>query len=267
MRRRNRLKSGVAILVNDVHTISEFMEKIPGLLVSGVMIVACFPYMAFLSPVDWFFACFCCVSFSLSVSQNCGSKRLRTVRDSWDKIFDEFRAAVFGLKELYLNRRKRDAFMHDSLEPVAKQLLDSRTKARVYQLQMLQVVEFFIFLCLMLLAAGHSLYGGVDAKLLQKLTVIFLFMMPHFRAINRFTFFMPEASVALDRTEKLVAKHLSPEAEFRLLRRKATRWQADRYCTWRRSSINTRARNPMKALSLVRSLWTSSKEGRFCKGW
>lgn len=208
----------MTILVNDVSTISQFIEKIPRALVSAVMILGCFIYVIVLAPIVGLILAlflFFVFLFERFVKKRL-KRRLQTVRNSWEDIFDEFRATARGLKDLYMNRRKREAFFGDSLKPVAEQLLESQTSARVYQLQMLQWVESFTYLCVISLAVGHSVFGVADDQVLHRLTVIFLFMMTHFRTIHRFTFFVPEAVVALDRTERLISEQTvkAPQLEY-----------------------------------------------------
>ena len=92
----------MTILVNDVSTISQLIEKIPRSLVSAVMILGCFIYVIVLAPIVGLILAFYLLLvflFERFVKKRLKLYRLQTVRDSWEGIFDEFRATVLGLKD------------------------------------------------------------------------------------------------------------------------------------------------------------------------
>ncbi|MGH8610890.1 MAG: cyclic peptide export ABC transporter [Gammaproteobacteria bacterium] len=111
----------LASLTEDVATVAAAMQDIPGLCISGAIVLGCLVYMGFLA---WPLLFFVVTAIILGVSAFLVAKSkaigvLQAARERQDDIFVHFRGLTEGIKELKLNRARRDAFFYDGLEPTA----------------------------------------------------------------------------------------------------------------------------------------------------
>ncbi|MGH8497994.1 MAG: cyclic peptide export ABC transporter, partial [Methylococcales bacterium] len=111
----------LAALTEDVATLAAAVQALPWLCVSGAVVFGCLIYMGLLS---WPLLLLVAVTIVLGVvlfllvkSKALGS--LQSARQSQDEIFSHFRGLIEGIKELKLNRARREAFFSDDLETSA----------------------------------------------------------------------------------------------------------------------------------------------------
>jgi putative ATP-binding cassette transporter len=107
----------LATLTGDAATVIQAVNALPGLTVSVVVLCCCLGYLGWLSlPVLGVVLVFLIVgllTYTLVVRWALG--RLRLARKGYDGLVKHFRGLVEGIKELKLNRKRRQAFVEESL--------------------------------------------------------------------------------------------------------------------------------------------------------
>lgn len=111
----------LASLTEDVATVAAAMQAIPGLCISGAIVLGCLVYLGFLAwPLMFFVVAAIILGVSIFLlAKSKATGVLRAARARQDDIFVHFRALTEGIKELKLNRARRDAFLSEGLEPSA----------------------------------------------------------------------------------------------------------------------------------------------------
>jgi putative pyoverdin transport system ATP-binding/permease protein len=111
----------LAVLVEDIQTISNTIIIIPFLCINIAIVIACLIYLGWLSRLIFLIG----ISFmflgifSYSLPTMKAMSFLKLAREQEDKLFKHFRAITQGTKELKLHRRRRQAFLSEDLHKTA----------------------------------------------------------------------------------------------------------------------------------------------------
>ncbi|MDZ8104036.1 MAG: cyclic peptide export ABC transporter [Nostoc sp. DedQUE12a] len=111
----------LAVLVEDIQTISNTIIIIPFLSINIAIVVACLIYLSWLSQLIFFIGIgFMFLGiFSYSLPTMKAMSFLKLAREQEDKLFKHFRTITQGTKELKLHRRRRQAFISEELHKTA----------------------------------------------------------------------------------------------------------------------------------------------------
>lgn len=111
----------LAVLVEDIQTISNTIIIIPFLFINIAIVVACLIYLGWLSQLIFFIGVsFMLVGiFSYSLPTMKAMSFLKLAREQEDKLFKHFRTITQGTKELKLHHRRRQAFFSEDLHKTA----------------------------------------------------------------------------------------------------------------------------------------------------
>ena len=103
----------LACLTDDISTLAASILAIPHLTVNLAMLLACMAYLAWISPL----ACLVALAvaaggaFAYRLLLRRAFKAIEKARAERDLLFRRFRALTDGIKELKMNRLRRDAFL------------------------------------------------------------------------------------------------------------------------------------------------------------
>jgi putative ATP-binding cassette transporter len=127
----------------------------------------------------------------------------RMLREEWDAMYKGFHGVIVGTKELKLNRKRREAFLSEQLEPAAAGLRDYGLKGNAISMAVSNwgQILFFIFIGL-LLFAGSSLIA-IDAQVLIGYTLAVLFLITPLTMLLSQVPAMERAYLAAERIEEL----------------------------------------------------------------
>lgn len=111
----------LAVLTEDVSALTEASAFLPALFINGATLLGCWAYMAWLSPrlllmllgvvgLGW---------LGYVALERLALRALRSGREHEDAMYRLFRGLTDGIKELKLNRGRREAFLRGALEPTA----------------------------------------------------------------------------------------------------------------------------------------------------
>jgi putative ATP-binding cassette transporter len=168
----------LAVLSEDVHSVSHFFVMLPELLMHGAVVLGCLLYLGMLSWQVFLFALAMVLFGSLGyhLADMRALDALRRARDHEDDLFRHFRALFEGAKELKLHRERRRAFGDVVSQSIAN-VRGSRTLGlRIYA----AAASFGAFLFFVLI--GSVLFGlprwfTVDTSVMSGYALMFLYMM------------------------------------------------------------------------------------------
>lgn len=122
----------LAILTQDISTIATALLDFPVFCVNLAMVVGCLVYLFWLSPAV--FAGFLVIMLitigSLQLVNKKASRHLKRARDDWDELLNHIRSLLDGTKEMRLNRRRREDFINDLMQPRAEAFRRNNTRGR-----------------------------------------------------------------------------------------------------------------------------------------
>lgn len=125
----------MAVLTEDIPTITQAIICIPLLCVSLAVVAGCLIYIGYLSlpllALVCVFLVLGIISYELPLIK--AHKVLRTARRLSDSMLEHFRALIYGMKELKLHSGRRQAFLDDVMSPTVAAYRANNTAAmRIY---------------------------------------------------------------------------------------------------------------------------------------
>lgn len=111
------------ILTDDINTISSTINKLPTIVTGLATVIGCFGYMLFIS---WklfglFMIVFILTFILYRLPLNSYGVRMRKARDHQNILFGYFEGLIYGLKELSINKKFRNLYTKEIIEPLTEQ--------------------------------------------------------------------------------------------------------------------------------------------------
>lgn len=168
----------MAALAEDVPSVILAIAALPLLVTQVAIILGCFLYLSWLywPLMLWLLGSMIVGVLSYRTASARANYHFRLMRDGYDSMFTAIRSLTEGLKELKLNRKRRDDFVDQELEPpigvIRNQAIQGNTigQAATNAGQVL----FFVFIGLVLFVAPHL--SSASHEVLFGYTVTVLFM-------------------------------------------------------------------------------------------
>ncbi len=122
----------LAILTQDIGTIATALLDFPVFCVNLAMALGCLIYLFWLSPAVFagFIVIMLLTMGSLQLVNKKASRHLKMARDDFDELLNHIRSLLDGTKELRLNRRRREAFINDLMQPRAESFRRKNVRGR-----------------------------------------------------------------------------------------------------------------------------------------
>ena len=195
----------LATVTEDVNTIAGSSIAISGMGNNVFLILGCLVYLCWLSiPVFLLFLSLIILGiFSYQYIANRGRSGLKTAREKQDILFQHLQTVTQGIKELKLNRHRRNVFFQENLKITAASVryhwmrgMVSFAIANGYGLGL-----FFIPLGILLL--GLTKVMSIPTEVLTSYTLTFLYAITPLRGILNTIPELSKTSVALEKIESL----------------------------------------------------------------
>jgi putative ATP-binding cassette transporter len=195
----------LATLTDDVPVIANALVSIPLLFMNIVIVAGCLTYLGWLSwwvllGVLGFMAC------GVIVYQVLMKKALRYLmlgRRQWDDLFKHLGALINGTKELKLHRRRREAFLSQSLEASASTLRHQMLTGNNLFAAASSWGHVLIFVLIGLLLFAVPRTGGTEFQTTLGYVLIILYMMTPIEYILTVVPALGRADIALKKIEEL----------------------------------------------------------------
>jgi putative ATP-binding cassette transporter len=198
----NRL---LATLTEDINTISHTVLILPFLCIDLALIIGCLIYLVWLS-VPVFLIAITIIILGIFIVQFFLSKAyglFMVAREEEDRLIKHFRTITDGIKELKLNRSRREAFLTEDLRVSAA----ASREANIGSMTILAISEgnsqllFFLILGLLVFALPQFL--TIQTSVLSSYVVTITYLMQPFDSTLKMLPGISQASVALQKIDTL----------------------------------------------------------------
>lgn len=195
----------LAALTDDVSTVSRIMPNIPRFVIDMTMMLGCIAYMAYLSPQ----ALVIIVGFlglGYVVYHVFARRSLHLMaagREVYDDIFDHFRALNEGLKQLKLNRKRKQVFLDEDLYGSLESYRSLNMSGRTLLIASENITRILFFVVLGLLVFGVTRFETMDDHVISGYVMATLFM---YRPLGSLMALVPDisrAAVALRKVDAM----------------------------------------------------------------
>ena len=209
-------KPGVLlILTRDIDIFVQFYQNLPLVCGDGVIVAACFGYMAWLS---WEI----CAAFALFLvggllayhfAERVPLAQLAKSREKMNFIFEHFRSLINGSKELQLNTRRGEMFIDQVLTPDLEHYRRMHTKGMVGYAMIVNIgaTQFYLVIGLLLFVVPQL--WAQNAGTLLTVTLILLYLIRPVTMIASALPMLRHASIALRKIEQLDTTLTTPEPQ------------------------------------------------------
>ncbi|HEX6283483.1 MAG TPA: cyclic peptide export ABC transporter [Pyrinomonadaceae bacterium] len=195
----------LATITQDIGSVVELVNVLPQMLTQLAMMVGCVVYLGWLSwkllLVMLGFMAIGLLTHQLPLMR--AFHYFRLTREQWDAMYKSFHGVIMGTKELKLNRRRREAFFSEQLEPVAANLRDygMRGNAIAMAASNWGQILFFIFIGVLLFVTPFLV--TIDAQILLGYTLAVLFLITPLTMLLNQIPALERAYLAAERIEEL----------------------------------------------------------------
>ncbi len=197
----------LAVLTEDVRTVSDFFVALPNFTQHGAVVVGCLVYLGYLSWQVFLFAIV--VTLLGAVGYHFAHVRalvhLRKARTEQDELFRHFRALCDGAKELRMHRPRRRAFLAQLLGRSIEGVRTHHTRGMtIYAAsESWGNFLFFVFIGLVLFVLGQLL--TVEAAVMSGYALVFLHMVLPLDAVLMAIPSINRTRIALERVDSATA--------------------------------------------------------------
>ena len=168
----------LSALTEDIGVISNALGYIPILCINGTVVLGCLIYLGFLSvsTLIWILGFLVAGICVYQVAIWAAFRFLNRARTYQDSLFQHFRAVTDGVKELKLNRRRREAFVQDLLSDTLRRFRrDMTTGMGIYSTAgTWGEVLFFLVIASLLWPLSWMHAPGPESRSAFVLTTVYL---------------------------------------------------------------------------------------------
>ena len=168
----------LATVTQDIGSVIELVTVLPQMLTQCAMTLGCIAYLGWLS---WKLLLIMLGYMGLGLLTHQlplirAFRYFKLLREQWDAMYKSFQGVIVGTKELKLNRRRRDAFFAEQLEPAAAGLQTYGIKGNAIAVAVSNwgQILFFIFIGILLFITPQLI--GIQPQVLIGYTLAVLFM-------------------------------------------------------------------------------------------
>jgi putative ATP-binding cassette transporter len=168
----------LATVTQDIGSVIELVTVLPQMLTQLAMMLGCVVYLGWLSwkllLIMLGYMAIGLISHQLPLLK--AFRYFKLLREQWDAMYKSFQGVIVGTKELKLNRRRREAFLAEQLEPAAAGLRSYGVKGNAIAMAVSNwgQILFFIFIGLLLFVTPQ--FMSIEPQVLVGYTLAVLFM-------------------------------------------------------------------------------------------
>jgi putative ATP-binding cassette transporter len=195
----------LANITQDIGSVIELVTVLPQMLTQLAMMAGCVVYLGWLSwkllLIMLGYLAVGLLTHQLPLLR--AFRYFRMLREEWDAMYKSFHGLLMGTKELKLNRRRREAFLGEQLEPAAAGLRDYGIRGNAIAMAVSNwgQILFFIFIGLLLFVTPAMI--TITPQVLIGYTLAVLFMITPLTMILNQIPALERAYLAAERIEEL----------------------------------------------------------------
>jgi putative ATP-binding cassette transporter len=203
----------LAILTNDVGTITRALANVPLLCLHAATIAGCLVYLGWLSWRGLIFVAAMIVigAATYQIPVRRGLAFLRRARDLWDRIFEHLEASIEGVKELKLHRDRRREFVHE-LELTSRDYVRENVRGNAVYLAATSWGQMLLFAVIGLVLFLLPRFSDADTYVLTGYTLILLFILTPLQTVLNVFPTISHASVSVRKVDELALELADPAA-------------------------------------------------------
>ena len=192
-------------VTQDIGSVIELVTVLPQMLTQLAMMLGCVVYLGWLSwkllLVMLGYMAIGLLTHQLPLLK--AFRYFRMLREQWDAMYKSFQGVIVGTKELKLNRRRREAFIAEQLEPAAAGLRDYGVRGNALAMAVSNwgQILFFIFIGLLLFVTPQ--FMNIEPQVLVGYTLAVLFMITPLTMILNQIPALERAYLAAERIEEI----------------------------------------------------------------
>ncbi|MDF1747531.1 MAG: cyclic peptide export ABC transporter [Alphaproteobacteria bacterium] len=196
----------MAMLTNDIDTVSAFTFNASGYAIALAIIIGSFVYLLTLSPFVFLLAV---LSLAAGIAINIVAKRswlrhYEAVRDTQDDLHKQYRALVHGAKELKIHRGRRARVFRQHLAAAAHRIaaLKSRAMTFFWAADAIGSAIFFVAITMLLIAQARL---GIDNAVISGAVIVLLYVKGPIERIANALPILDQARISFKRIAMLSA--------------------------------------------------------------
>jgi len=195
----------LAVLTQDLDTIVMLFVRLPALLMQGAVIVGCLAYLGYLSSPILLIAIVTIFigAAGFRYAHRRAMFHLRSSRKKEDELVRHFRALFDGSKELKLHRRRKEAFIEDTLAVNVEMVRVQRTRGYVLYAAAASWGSFILFAFIGITLFVLARYYPIDTHVMSGYAMVFLYMIMPIEGLLSAIPNISSAKVALERIEQV----------------------------------------------------------------
>lgn len=205
----------LATLTEDVRAISEALAVFPTLCMNLAIIAGAVLYLGWLSGmallVFVLFLVFGILTYRLPLQL--ALRYVHRSREAWNGLALRLQGLVFGVKELKLNRRRREDFLHRGLESVAAEYRASNLKGNSIATAAHSWGQILFFLAIGFLVIALPRFGSVAPETLTGYTLTILYLAAPLETILNLLPMLNRAAAAVEAVKGLGLELAAPGLE------------------------------------------------------
>jgi len=192
-------------LTDDVPAITNAVASVPVLCINAAIVVGCLVYLGFLSllalPAMLIFMVLGIATYQFAVLR--GLRYFKAARVDGDRLFHHFQSLTGGIKELKLNRSRREAFTSEVLEPAAASFKRNNLSGQAIYTVAASWGQLLSFVVIGLLIFVLPVMVNISEQVLTGYALALLFMTTPLQGIMLSAPNLGRANVALNNMEEL----------------------------------------------------------------
>lgn len=195
----------LANLTEDIGFLVEAFQEIPHLFIHVSWVVGCLAYLCWLS-WDLFVVVVVLILIGVISYRLIALKAmipLRHARELDDTLYAHFRGLIYGIKEIKLNQKRKDAFLNELLFPTAEACRQSNMTAMTLFIVATTVGTATLYFLIGLILFGTNRWEGVTEQIITGYTLTILYMMAPLTAVIAALPVLGRANVALGKIDRL----------------------------------------------------------------
>jgi putative ATP-binding cassette transporter len=194
----------LAVLSEDVSTVSHFFVMLPELVMHGAVVLGCLFYLGMLSWQVFLFALALVLLGSLGyhLAEVEAILALRRAREQEDELFRHFRALFDGAKELKLHEQRRREFVGEVIPASIAEVRRARTRGLAIYAGAASFGAFLFFFLIGSVLFGIGNWFPIDVHVMSGYALMFLYMMLPLEGVLGAIPSINAARVALERIDE-----------------------------------------------------------------
>jgi putative ATP-binding cassette transporter len=195
----------LSALIDDLGQVATTIINLPYLLVNLVIVAGCLIYLGYLS---WgvllgIGSCMAVGALSYWFAVRRANNLLRRSREHQDHLYKFFRQLLDGIKELSLDKKKREAFLKECVRPAAEDVRQNQTRGISLYAAAANWNRLLFFVYIGVLLWFWTSGGSQPVATMASYVLVILYLMAPIEAILNTLPHMAQAEVALRQIDQL----------------------------------------------------------------